>query len=62
MGKTAQKDLKKNKGTIMKYKSIDSVKTYCYDLAEISTSPPSPFKTKNNIFYKLIFDIIERTA
>ena len=62
IGKTAQKDLKKNKGTIMKYKSIDSVKTYCYDLAEISTSSSSPFKTKNNIFYKLIFDIIERTA
>ena len=62
IGKTAQKDLKKNKGTIMKYKSIDSVKTYCYDLAEISTSSSSPFKAKNNIFYKLIFDIIERTA
>tara|TARA_Y100000996_G_scaffold15838_1_gene12007 strand:- start:25 stop:909 length:885 start_codon:yes stop_codon:yes gene_type:complete len=62
LGKTAQKDLKKNKGTIMKYKSIDSVKSYCYDLAKISTSSPSPFKAKNNIFYKLIFDIIERTT
>ena len=62
LGKTTQKDFKNNKGTIMKYKSIDSVKSYCYDLAKTSTSASSPFKNKNSFFYKLIFNIIERTT
>ena len=62
LGKSAQKDLKKNKGNIMKYKSISEVKSYCYDLANSSPDLQTFFPSKNNIFNELIFHIIERVT
>ena len=60
LGKSTQKDFKKNKGNIMKYKSVKEVKDYCNNLAKIATSDSSFFKNKNNIFNLLIFDLINR--
>ena len=62
LGKSAQKDLKRNKGNIMKYKSISGVKSYCYDLANSSPDLQTFFPSKNNIFNELIFHIIERVT
>ena len=62
LGKSAQKDLKKNKGNIMKYKSISEVKSYCYDLANSSPDLQTFIPSKNNIFNELIFHIIERVT
>lgn len=60
LGKSTQKDFKKNKGNIMKYKSVKEVKDYCNNLAKLATSDSSFFKNKNNIFNLLIFDLINR--
>ena len=62
LGKSAQKDLKRNKGNIMKYKSISGVKSYCYDLANSSSDLQTLFDAKNNIFNQLIFHIIDRVT
>jgi len=62
LGKKAQKDMKKNKGNIMKFKSADTVKEYCNDLAVSATLHPSMFKDKRNIFNSLIFHIINRVS
>ena len=62
LGKNVQKDLKKNKGNIMKYKSKDDVKSYCEKLAAAATFKPPMFKEKNSIFRSLIFHIIHRVS
>ena len=62
LGKSVQKDMKKNKGNIMKFKSADTVKEYCNDLAVSATSHSSMFKDKRNIFNSLIFHIINRVS
>ena len=62
LGKSVQKDMKKNKGNIMKFKSPDTVKEYCNDLAVSATSHSSMFKDKRNIFNSLIFHIINRVS
>ena len=62
LGKNVQKDLKKNKGNIMKYKSKDDIKSYCEKLAIAATSKPQMFKEKNSIFRSLIFHIIDRVS
>ena len=60
LGKSTQKDFKKNKGNIMKYMSVKAVKDYCNNLAILATSNSSFFKNKNNVFNLLIFHIINR--
>ena len=60
LGKSTQKDFKKNKGNIMKYKSVEGVKDYCDKLATLATSNSCFFKNKNNVFNLLIFHIINR--
>ena len=62
LGKSVQKDMKKNKGNIMKFKSADTVKEYCNDLAVSATSHSTMFKDKRNIFNSLIFHIIDRVS
>jgi geranylgeranyl diphosphate synthase type II len=62
LGKSVQKDMKKNKGNIMRFKSADEVKKYCNDLAVSATSHSSMFKDKRNIFNSLIFHIINRVS
>ena len=62
LGKSAQKDFKKNKGNIMKYKSIDTVKTYCLQLAKAATSRSVFLKNKDSILNQLIFHIINRVT
>ena len=62
LGKSAQKDLKRNKGNIMKYKSISGVKSYCYDLANSSSDLQILFNSKKNILNELIFHIIDRVT
>ena len=59
LGKNVHKDLKKNKGNIMKYKSKDDVKRYCNKLATAATYKPQMFKEKNSFFRSLIFHIID---
>ena len=46
----------------MKFKSIDSVKKYCNDLAVSATTNSFMFKDKKNIFNSLIFYIINRVS
>jgi len=60
IGKSTQKDFKKNKGNIMKYKSVKDVKDYCNNLAILATSDSSFFKNKKHIFNLLIFHTINR--
>ena len=60
LGKSTQKDFKKNKGNIMKYKSVEGVKDYCNKLATLATLDSCFFKNKNNVFNLLIFHIIDR--
>jgi farnesyl diphosphate synthase len=62
LGKSVHKDIKRNKGNIMKFKSIDSVKKYCNDLAVSATTNSFMFKDKKNIFNSLIFYIINRVS
>ena len=59
-GKKTQKDLKKNKGNIMKYKSIHDIKNYCLKLANNATHSSSPFSDVTNPLNTLIFHIINR--
>ena len=59
-GKKTQKDLKKNKGNIMKYKSIHDIKNYCLKLAKNATHSSSPFSDVTNPLNTLIFHIINR--
>lgn len=62
LGKSVMKDMIKNKGNIMKFKSVDAVKEYCNNLAVAATSHSSIFKDKKNIFNLLIFHIINRVS
>ncbi|MBT6331686.1 MAG: polyprenyl synthetase family protein [Gammaproteobacteria bacterium] len=60
MGKNTQKDSKKNKGSILKYKNSKEVKLYCKKLAASATIKTSSFSEPENIFNILIHNIIER--
>ena len=62
MGKNVSKDSKRNKGTILKYKTKDEVKTYCSDLAEKATNRSNLFKDDDFILNKLIFHVIDRVS
>lgn len=59
-GKKTQKDLKRNKGSIIKYKSIDDIKAYCLQLAKNATNKSSPFSDVTSPLNTLIFHIINR--
>ena len=61
-GKETQKDLKKNKGNIFKYKTQEDIKRYCIDLATKATSNSTYFSCKDSLLYKLIFNIINRVT
>ena len=62
MGKNISKDSKRNKGTILKYKTKDEVKTYCNDLAGKATKRSNLFKDDDFILNKLIFHVIDRVS
>ena len=61
-GKKTKKDLKKNKGSIIKYKNSEEVKVYCKKLADSATIKTIDFKNPKNIFNTLIYHIIDRTS
>ena len=61
-GKKTQKDLKKNKGSIIKYKTSREVKVYCKKLADSATIKTTAFKNPKNIFNALIYNIIDRVS
>ena len=61
-GKKTQKDLKKNKGSIMKHMTSIEVRVYCKNLANSATVKINAFKDSENIFNKLIYKIIDRTS
>ena len=61
-GKKTQKDLKKNKGSIMKHMTSIEVREYCKNLANSATVKINAFKDSENIFNKLIYKIIDRTS
>jgi len=61
-GKKTQKDLKKNKGSIIKYKTSKEVKEYCKNLANSATIKTKAFRSPENIFNKLIYNIINRVS
>ena len=61
-GKKTQKDLKKNKGSIMKHMTSIEVRGYCKNLANSATIKINAFKDSENIFNKLIYKIIDRTS
>ena len=62
IGKTTQKDLKKNKGSIIKHMTSIEVRGYCKNLADSATIKVNAFKDPENIFNKLIYQIIDRTS
>ena len=61
-GKKTQKDLKKNKGSIMKHMTSIEVRGYCKNLANSAAIKINAFKDSENIFNKLIYKIIDRTS
>ena len=61
-GKKTQKDLKKNKGSIMKHMTSIEVRGYCKNLADSATIKMNAFKDPENIFNKLIYKIIDRIS
>ena len=61
-GKKTQKDLKKNKGSIMKHMTSIEVREYCKNLANSATVKINAFKDSENIFNQLIYKIIDRTS
>ena len=61
-GKKTQKDLKKNKGSIMKHMTSIEVRGYCKNLANSATIKINAFKDSENIFNQLIYKIIDRTS
>ncbi|MBC8296996.1 MAG: polyprenyl synthetase family protein [Pelagibacterales bacterium] len=61
-GKETQKDFKKNKGNIFKYKTQEEIKEYCTGLATKATSNSTYFSCKDSLLYKLIFNIINRVT
>ncbi len=62
IGKRTQKDFKKNKGTIIKFKDSEEVRLYCKSLASSATMKKSTFSSPKNIFNLLIYDIINRVS
>ena len=61
-GKKTQKDLKKNKGSIMKHMTSIEVREYCKNLANSATVKINAFKDSENIFNQLIYKVIDRTS
>ncbi len=61
-GKHTQKDLKKNKGSILKYKDSKEIRLYCKKLAESATMTSTAFSKSENIFNLLIHNIIGRVC
>jgi farnesyl diphosphate synthase len=61
-GKKTQKDLKRNKGSIIKHKTSEEVKAYCKKLADSATIKTRVFKNPKNIFNALIYNIIDRVS
>jgi farnesyl diphosphate synthase len=61
-GKKTQKDLKRNKGSIIKHKTSGEVKVYCKKLADSATIKTTTFKNPKNIFNTLIYNIIDRVS
>ena len=61
-GKETQKDFKKNKGNIFKYKTQEDINSYCIDLATKATLNTAYFSCKDSLLYKLIFYIINRVT
>ena len=61
-GKETQKDFKKNKGNIFKYKTQEDINSYCVDLATKATSNSAYFRGKDSLLYRLIFYIINRVT
>ena len=61
-GKKTQKDLKRNKGNIIKHKTSREVKVYCKKLADSATIKTTTFGNPENIFNKLIYNIINRVS
>ncbi len=59
-GKNTQKDLKRNKGNIMKYKSINDIKVHCLQLAKKATNSIATFSDVSSPLNTLIFHIINR--
>jgi farnesyl diphosphate synthase len=62
MGKKTQKDLKKNKGSIMKYKAPEEVKVYCKKLADSATIKTTAFRNPENLFNIFIYNVIDRVS
>ena len=62
MGKKTQKDLKKNKGSIMKYKAPEEVKVYCKKLADSATIKTTAFRNPENLFNRFIYNVIDRVS
>jgi farnesyl diphosphate synthase len=61
-GKKTQKDLKKNKGSIMKYKAPEEVKVYCKKLADSATIKTTAFRNPENLFNIFIYNVIDRVS
>ena len=61
-GKHTQKDLKKNKGSILKYKDSKEIRLYCKKLAKSATVTSTNFSKSENIFNLLIHNIIGRVC
>jgi len=61
-GKKTQKDLKRNKGSIIKHKTPAEVKMYCKKLADSATIKTKSFRNSDNILNVFIYNIIERVS
>ena len=61
-GKGTGKDFKKNKGNILRYKSVGDVKKYCEELAIEATKDNSEFSKNKNPLAAIIFHIIHRIS
>ncbi len=62
LGKTTNKDLMQNKGSILLFKDKNEVKKYCTQLAKQATNKTTIFGDKSFILNELIFSIIDRTS
>jgi len=62
LGKATNKDLMKNKGSILLFKNETEVKEYCIKLAKQATKRSTIFGREDFVLKKLIFSIIDRTT
>jgi farnesyl diphosphate synthase len=61
-GKRTKKDLKRNKGSIVKHRTSKEVKVYCKKLADSATIKTTAFRNPENLFNIFIYNVIDRVS